>query len=334
MNLTDQRPFDLQTLREARLIIQEANNIVILSHIRPDGDAIGSVLGLGLALKNSGKKVQMVLLDGLPSIFRFLPGASEIRTSISTPYDLAVIVDCSDLDRIGEALQPGTKPDINIDHHATNLHFARLNLVDETAVSTTSMLADILPKLGLTINQEVASALLTGLLTDSLGFRTPNMSPTVLRTAANLMEFGASLPELYYMALTRRTFEAARLWGIGLSNLRRNNGLVWTSISMDERQSVGYQGRDDADLVNILTTIQDANIALIFLEQPDGRVKISWRSKQGYDISDLAFQFGGGGHRNAAGASVEGTLNSVQDQVLYATRALLNTHISEAQSAM
>jgi phosphoesterase RecJ-like protein len=300
--------------------IRHAQSIVVMSHVRPDGDAVGSILAMGLALEKAGKTVQMVLVDGVPASTRFLPGTEKISKTIAKPFDYVIVVDSSDLERIGEILPPGKKPDLNIDHHPTNLRFASLNLIDEQAVSTTTLLVYLIQELGLTITEDIASALLTGLVTDTLGFRTENMTPGVLRLAAWLMEAGADLPVIFHQALNRRTYEASRLWGIGLSNLRRSNGLIWTSISLEERRSVGYNGLDDADLVNLLTSIDGSEVGLIFLEQPDGHVKISWRSKLGYDISELAFQFGGGGHKNAAGALVSGSLNAVTEQVIRATR--------------
>lgn len=311
-------------LQQVRLELAEAVNIVVLSHVRPDGDAVGSVLGFGLALERAGKNVQMVLADGVPGSTKLLPAADRIQKEFHQPVDYYIVVDSSDLERVGPFFGPDRQPDLNIDHHATNLNFARVNIVIESAVSTTAVLAHLLPELGLEINPEVASVLLYGLVTDSLGFRTPNMQPRTLRTAADLMEQGADLPELYYQALTRRSYEEARLWGVGLSNLQRKNGLLWTRISLEERRQIGYNGLDDADLVNMLPTINGVNVALILLEQPDGHVKISWRSKQGYDISDLAFQFGGGGHRNAAGAMVEGALDEIEARVLAATRSHLS----------
>lgn len=299
--------------------LQTAQNIVVIAHLRPDGDAVGSVLGLGIALQDAGHQVQMVLKDKVPSSLKFLVGVKQIVQSIASPYDFLIVVDSSDIERIGINLGKGTVPDLNIDHHATNLHFARINWVDEHAISTTAMLAEILPSLDLPITPVIASALLTGLITDSLGFRTPNMNAAALRTASKLVDAGANLPELYFEALTSRPYESARLWGIGLSNLHRKNDLIWTSISLAERRSVGYNGLDDADLVNFLPTISGVNIVVILLEQPDGYVKISWRSKIGYDISKLALQFGGGGHKNAAGAMLEGSLGEVQDQILRAT---------------
>jgi phosphoesterase RecJ-like protein len=311
-------------LEQIRTALAAAENVVIVSHQRPDGDAVGSVIGLGLALEQAGKQVQMVLADGVPGSSKHLPAAERIQQEIHPPVDYTIVVDSSDLERVGPVLPAGFIPDLNIDHHPTNLNYARLNIVLEAAVSTTAVLAHLLPAIGLFIDEPVASALLHGLITDSLGFRTPNMDPLSLRTAADLVEKGADLPELYYQALTRRSYEDARLWGVGLSNLQRKGDLLWTCISLEERKRVGYGGLDDADLINLLPTINGVNVALILLEQPDGHVKISWRSKQGYDISGLAFQFGGGGHRNAAGAMVEGALDEVETRVLKATRSHLS----------
>lgn len=301
-------------------MISQAQNIAIFSHIRPDGDAAGSILGLGLVLEEAGKQVQMILADGVPGSTRHLVGSNKIQKELNQPFELSIVVDSSDQERIGAVLPEGYTPDINIDHHPTNLYFARTNLVVDQAVSTSVIITQLLQELGYPISPEAASALLTGLVTDSLGFRTPNMNPQALHTAANLMEMGADLPQLYYEALTRRSYEAARLWGVGLSNLQRKNGLIWTTISLAERRAIGYSGDDDADLVNTLPTISGVKVAIILLEQPNGHVKISWRSKLGYDISNLALSLGGGGHKNAAGAMLEGPLDEVEKRIISATQ--------------
>jgi phosphoesterase RecJ-like protein len=233
-------------------------------------------------------------------------------------------VDCSDLDRTGEALQHYPKPDINIDHHITNLNFARLNLVDVKAVATAEILRDNLPGWGMIINAEVARALLTGLITDSLGFRTSNMTSKALRTAADLVDVGVNLPELYQQALISRSFEALKYWGTGLSNLERENGLVWASLTLQDRKEVNYPGRDDADLINMLSSVSDALVAMIFVEQTGGRVKVSWRSQPGVNVSQLALQFGGGGHPSASGADIPGELEEVRQKVLEVTREFLS----------
>jgi bifunctional oligoribonuclease and PAP phosphatase NrnA len=181
------------------------------------------------------------------------------------------------------------------------------------------------------LNEDVSSALLTGLITDTIGFRTSNVTPQTLRMAANLMESGADLPSLHRMALVNRSFEAARFWGAGLAKLEREGRMLWTTLSLADREAAGYSGRDDADLVNILSAINGSDIAMIFVEQADGRVKVSWRSQPGFDISQIALRFGGGGHPNASGAEVRGSMQEVQEAVLDATRPLLRSIYSKEQ---
>jgi phosphoesterase RecJ-like protein len=313
-----------ETLEAAGQQIKNSNRTLIVSHIRPDGDAVGSVLGLGLALQEAGKDVQMVLSDGVPKNFRHLPGSEQICTRPEGKFDLVVVLDCSDLKRVGNALEEFPIPDLNVDHHITNLNFAKLNLVNVEAVSTTEILTEHIGTFGLSLSPRVATALLNGLITDTLGFRTENMSPKALRVAADLVEVGIDLPTLYRKALLSRSYTAARYWGAGLTGLKLEDRMLWTRLSLEDRKAVNYPGRDDADLINMLTNINDADIAMVFIEQTNGSVKVSWRSRPGYDVSELAFQFGGGGHKPAAGADIEGDLDDVIATVLEATRALLN----------
>ena len=302
--------------------LTHAQRVVVVAHIRPDGDAVGATLGLGLALQAAGKQVQMVLADGVPLNLRHLAGSSQIRRTLEGKYDIAITVDSSELHRIGGALS-GRTPDINIDHHITNTQFASLNLIVPNAVATCAILAQFMPDWGLEITPASASALLTGIVTDTIGFRTSNITPDTLRLAAALMERGANLPELYTHALITKTFEAARYWGQGLTKIQREDGLVWTTLTLNDRKQAEYPGNDDADLVNVLSAIE-GQIAVIFVEQKTNRVKVSWRARPGFDVSKIALQFGGGGHAAAAGAEINQPLEIVQQQVLQATRTMLS----------
>jgi bifunctional oligoribonuclease and PAP phosphatase NrnA len=310
--------------QEARQRFHQAERILIVSHIRPDGDAVGSVLGLGLALEAIGKQVQMVLEDGVPAVFRHLHGSEKIQKKPQGEFDLIVSLDSADQARVGDVLDNYGAPEINIDHHITNLNYAKINLVDPAAVATAEMLALYLPDFELPVDLKVADALLTGIITDTIGFRTSTMTPRALRVSAELMEAGPDLPGLYSKALLRRSFEAARLWGVGLSKLKREGSIVWTSIKSSERRSLGYAGRDDADLINIIASVEGARIAILFNEQNSSSIKISWRAIPGYDVSKVAQYFGGGGHTAAAGAEIEGALEEVQEKVLQTTKMLLN----------
>lgn len=252
--------------------LRSCQRILVVSHIRPDFDAVGSVMGLTQALREKGKEVFPVLSDGVPGNLQFIPGSSSIRRKMNGPAELKVVVDCSDLQRTGNALA-GDPADINIDHHKTNLFYARLNLVEPYEVATSAILAKYLPEWGFPIGPDTATALLTGIIGDTIGFRTSNITSEALRLSALLMDLGADLPVLYRQALNTRAFEAAVFWGSGLGRLSRKERLVWTSLTLADREAAGYSGNDDADLVNVLTSIKECDIAVIFVEQKDGRVK-------------------------------------------------------------
>jgi phosphoesterase RecJ-like protein len=214
--------------------------------------------------------------------------------------------------------------DINLDHHITNTNFAKINLVDVDAAATAEIIIDLFPRFGLKLSEPVAAALLTGLITDTIGFRTPSVRAKTLCLAAKLIETGVDMPDLYRRALTNRSFEAIKFWGTGLSRIERQESLVWTSLTMEDRRAANYPGRDDADLINVLSSIEGANICLIFVEQPNGNIKVSWRSQPGYDVAEIAKLFGGGGHAAAAGAEISGTLAEVQSLVLEKTLPMIN----------
>ncbi|MFO7585319.1 MAG: DHH family phosphoesterase [Anaerolineales bacterium] len=302
-----------------------AKNILVVSHVRPDGDAIGALLGLGLALQKSGKQVEMVLNDGVPALFAHLPGAEQVKTAPQAEFDLFITVDCADFKRTGPQFQSMRKPDINIDHHVTNEKYGEINVIEHNAVATCAILADHIPHWGLDIDQDVAASLVTGIVTDTLGFRTANTNPDSLRQCAKLMETGINMPDLYDRALNRRKIASARYWGAGLSSLKSDHGIVYGTLTLNDRLRSDYNGNDDGDLINIISTIEDYAVGMIFVEQLDGSVKISWRALQpGVDVSPVAKHFNGGGHPAAAGADIPGTLAELQPLVLEKTRQMLD----------
>ncbi len=312
------------TVSQIRQAIVAADKIGIAAHIRPDGDAIGSLLGLGLPLIAAGKTVQMVLRDGVSNTFRHLPGSELIKKSFADPCDIYIVVDSSDLPRTGGVLLD-RQFDICIDHHITNDRFARINYVDADAVATAAILAELIPQLGFTIDKPVASALLTGILSDTIGFRTSNMNARALRIAASLVEKGADIHSLYNKALITRPFEAAKYWGFALSRLQHKDGVVWTTLTLEDRKNSGYKQDDDADLTNLLSAIEESRVSVLFVEQSTTHTKVSWRSIPGVDVSVLATEFKGGGHAAAAGADCPGTRQEVEEKVLARTMAYLRS---------
>ncbi len=316
---------DSQLIGEIKDRLGVAKKIVIASHVRPDGDAIGSLLGLGLALHDAGKSVQMVLADGVPSSFKYLEGSKFIEKEPKGNHDTFITVDCADFKRTGSVFANFGQPDINIDHHKTNEKFGKLNLIEAEEVATSAILTNYLPVWGLTITKPIAAALLTGIITDTLGFRTSNITPEALRQAATLMETGVDMPEIYMHSLVRKSFPAARYWGAGLSTLQSKNGIVWGTLTVADRKLAGYGGNDDADLINMISAIDGNKVGMVFVEQNNNHVKISWRAlESGVDVSQVAKHFKGGGHAAAAGADIQGSLSEVQKEVLKKTREMLN----------
>ena len=303
--------------------LASAKSYTVISHIRPDGDAIGSLLGLGSALVQTGKKVNLVLQDIPGNRYAYLPNFSEIQSIMPEEPGFLIVVDCGDEFRTGELLK-GRIPDLVIDHHKTNSNFGVLNLIEPEAEATAFMLSKHIPNWGLEIDREVATALLTGLVSDTIGFRTSNVRPVCLNVAAELVQAGADLPFIYQRVLLTRSLEELRYWGQGLSKLRLEDGLLWTSLTLSDRVQAGYIENDDADLVNNMTTVAEMLIAVIFVEQTAFKTKVSWRSRNGYDVSVLAWEFGGGGHAAAAGADIDGDNQGIVESVLARTREYMN----------
>jgi phosphoesterase RecJ-like protein len=304
--------------------LAKSKNIIIASHVRPDGDAIGSLLGLGLAMIDAGKSVQMVLVDGVPSSYKYLDGSELIIKKPDGDFDTFITVDSADFKRVGKSLEDLGQPDINIDHHKTNEKFGKLNLIEADEVATAAILARHLPEWGYTITQPIAAALLTGIITDTLGFRTSNTNPSALRLCAELMETGANMPDIYMRSLVKKSFAAAKYWGAGLTSMEHKDGIVWATLTLEDRKRTGYGGNDDADLINLISAIDGNKIGMIFVAQSDNHVKISWRAlESGVDVSQVAKHFNGGGHAAAAGADLPGTLEEIQPVVLKTTREML-----------
>jgi len=318
---TKKTDFD-QIHTKIQRLLTRSDMPLILSHIRPDGDAIGSIIGLSLALQKAGKKPQMILNDGLPRKFRFLTGADRISRRIKSNYDIVVTLDCADKKRVSS---PTELPDIhiNIDHHITNELYAETNLVIPEQPATTAILAEYLPHWGFTIDKDVANALLMGMITDSIGFSTSNITPRFLRLAADLMEKGADLPSLYHQALTAQSLPASIIWGNALSRIKSESNLAWTTITLEDRTNAAYQGRDDANLTNHLSLLETIDVSVLFNEQKDNKVKVSWRSNAKFDVSKIAMRFNGGGHPPAAGAEITGDLETVMELVLGETKKFM-----------
>jgi phosphoesterase RecJ-like protein len=300
--------------------IAEARRPVAMCHVSPDGDAIGSLLGLGLALTPIKDRVTLCCTDPVPTECKHLPHWEMITAPpVEGDVDLVISLDCTEVGRLGKAYDVealGRVPIVNIDHHATNVGFGDVNWVEPQAAATAQMLVCLIEALRIPPSREVATCLLNGILTDTLGFRTANTNVEVMDAAVKLMKAGASLSELTDSIFNHRPLSTIRLWALALQSLCLEGRVVWSEITRDIRGRVGYQEDGDAGLVNFLNTAGEADMSVVFDELPDGRISVSIRAAPGYDVSRVAFELGGGGHAQAAGCTLSGRLADVRTQVL------------------
>lgn len=303
----------------------KADKVLVTTHVDPDGDAIGSLTAMGQALKQMGKRVTVACDDAAPQRFRYLTMADEV---VAEPYgrdryNLLVVLDCGDESRAGHvyANLPEPRPTIiNIDHHITNTYFGDLNLVDGEATSTTEILYGLFLKMGVEITAEIAESLLTGLVTDTLGFGTVGVTARTLRTAADLVDAGASLSDITMRALNMRNMETIQLWRSGLNSMNYEDGLAWSAIADRERQAIGYRGTSSVGLVNLLADVDIVNMSAVLMEMSDGSVKVGFRCRPPYNVAEVAVSLGGGGHALAAGCTLPGPLDQAEATVVAACK--------------
>lgn len=308
-----------QALAEASQLIRSASLPLLACHISPDGDAIGSVVGLGQGLRYLGLHPVLVSPEPLPSGLRYIPGSEEVVHSTAAPFDLVISLDCSDLERLGQVTSFegfSRVPLINIDHHLTNLYFGDVNLVDSYATSTAEIVLRLLDYLAVPLDEKLATCLLAGIVTDTRGFRTSNVTVQTMEAATRLMKAGASLPYITRYGLDSRPTSALLLWKEALASLQLKGRVAWATVSLSMRHRSGYEGNGDAGLVDFLLSANDADVAAVFVERREGYTEIGLRAKPGYDVARVAQMFGGGGHALAAGCKFPGLPGEAQTRIL------------------
>ena len=316
---------DRTLLENIRELIQSARRILLVAHVAPDGDAIGSLLGLAFLLRKQGKELTLACEDPVPDIYNWLPGSADIVRRGSGPYDLIVSLDCSDERRMGSVFHGGLAgiPLLNIDHHVTNTLFGTVNWVDPSCVATTQMILNLADALGWALSPAVAGCLLNGLVTDTRSFRTYNVDTAAMKAVLRLMEEGAALNEITRRALDQRPLASVRLWGQAIDCLQTDGEILWTEVTRAMRQRWGLGENGDAGLTNFLSGVRESKAVVVFTERDNGTVDVGMRSVPGYDVAKVACLLGGGGHPQAAGCTMEGDLAAVKEQVIDEVRRSL-----------
>lgn len=316
---------DPQSVNSLKEIISSSLRTVIISHERPDGDSIASLLSIReLIQKLSSAEVCMVSRDGVPKAFLFLPGVEKIEKDfLCGDFDVVITVDCGDLrrtgypERIAKMLKNGVAL-INVDHHPKNdLHkMATLNIVDYQAASATEIIYQLINHLDIPLNANLATILYTGLFTDTGSFQHPVTTPHVLSAASRLLASGARFKELRQHLTCGRSLPMLKLWGLVLERVKVNKYKFAVSIvSYIDLESIGASEEDLAGVVNLLESIPECIAAILLAEVKPGIIRGSIRSNNSnIDVSRLAKYLGGGGHSRAAGFTYSGSFKMDKGQ--------------------
>jgi phosphoesterase RecJ-like protein len=311
-------------LQEAATFLRERDDFLIVSHVQPDGDAISSTVAVGWLLEKLGKKFTMLNEGPVPARLRFLWKSSEIITADDTQperqYRNVICVDCADFARVGRTNQWFAQDAelLNIDHHPTNDGFGRVNLMKFHAAATAEILFELLDELGLDLDVDIATAIYTGLLTDTGGFRYSNTSPIVMAMASRLLEAGVNGPELAELLLERMTLGQLRIIQRGLSRLSfsPDQRISWLWVNSEDMEESGATNDDLEGLVNYPRNIEGIEVGLLFKQNGQESVKVSLRSAGRVNVAAVAQHFGGGGHVRAAGCRLTDSLSEVIRQVV------------------
>ncbi len=291
------------SLTETAAELKAHERIVLTAHVNPDGDAIGSSLGLMHALKALGKEVQVFIDDDIPAAFSVLPGYELIgkpEEGQNIPADLLVAVDVS-LDRIGRVNEAVKAPTLNIDHHITNDGKADKLYLDGNAAATAEIIYQLIEELGAPCTQEMAMCLYTGLAMDTGWFRFSNTTPNTMRVAAALLACGAQ-PHVISEALEQRPFAEVQSLAFALQKIELLAGGKVAGICLDHASLQEHEAPEG--LIGMVRVIEGVDIAFTLKEKEPGLCRVSLRSK-GVDVTKIALQFGGGGHVRAAGCTIE-----------------------------
>lgn len=312
--------------------IDRARRILILTHINPDGDAIGSLLGVWHALQLLGKDVVPMASSPLPVYAKWLPGAENIKVyqpGMALPeVDLVIMVDTATLARVGRIYDEHThalssRPVVIIDHHVTNDGAGSVNLIAADAASTCELLYDLFRSMGIAITPAMATCLLLGLTTDTQSFQTSATTAESLRVAADLLELGADQARIVHEVYYGLPATSANLIAQALLEMRREGPIAWTRVTLAMMRAASAEDEAVDEVVRMIQRIAGVHVLVVFKERQDGTTKISLRSTQPINVALLATRWGGGGHAQAAGATLMMSVEQAERELLPQLRLLV-----------
>lgn len=306
------------TLDNIKNEIENATSIVILTHESPDGDAIGSSLAMYNALKKIGKDVHVIIPE-LPKAFAYLEGYDKIEKETSKNYDLAISVDCADIKRLGNSPEyfENAKRTIAIDHHGSNTMYADLNYVNPAFPACCQSLIVILEFLDIEIDKKIGECLLTGIITDTGGFRYQGITKETFEFTAELLSKGVNVSDIYRKALEIKSMANFELTKRATNRLQfyENGKITFTYITNQDLEETKASSGDHEGIVDIGRQVEGVEVA-IFARQSEKGYKISLRSNEYVNVSDICFIFGGGGHPRAAGCIMNLPLEQTKQRII------------------
>ena len=316
------------TLDEILKQINQTENIVILTHESPDGDAVGSSLGMKLIIEEMGKNADVIIPE-YSRLFNFLPAANEIKKESSIKkYDLAIGVDCTDLKRLAKyEYFENAKNTIQIDHHGSNSMYADLNYVNPVSPACCEVIAGMLKYYEINITKDIGTCLMTGIITDTGGFRHSSVTPETFEFAADLIRIGVDVPDIYKRTLrtkTRANFELSKR-AMERMEILEDGKVTFTYITKKDEKEVNAEPGDHEGLVEIGRDIEGVEVSIFIRQREENEdvYKISMRSGSYVNVSDICFVFGGGGHIRAAGAVIQGNVEQVKEKIMKEVRKVL-----------
>ena len=299
--------------------IKKAQNIVILTHENPDGDAMGSSLGMYLALKQLGKNVEVVI-PIFPNIYNFLPAINELKIQGSLKeYDLAIALDCGDIKRLNGFVKyfENAKTKITIDHHIINTMFGDYNFVNPVASATTEILINLFKHLNVEMTKEIGICLCTGIITDTGGLKYSNVTAETFGFMAEFAARGVNVSQIFRKTLDLVSEERFNLTKIAINRLEltSNKKIAYTYVTLEDQKKSNASEGDHEGIVYFGRDIEGIEVS-VFLRETDKGIKVSLRSNEYVNVADIALLFGGGGHIRAAGCTISGTIEQAKEKML------------------
>lgn len=307
--------------------LEKYDKFLLTTHVNPDGDAVGSLLGLKYILQSYAERIDLVIEDSVPEYLSFLSEVEDIYlsdelaiTERKADYDLVFVVDCGELDRIGNVadLISADSKLVNIDHHDDNQEYGSYNYVDSTVSSAGELVYDLAVELGANFKKDFGMAIAAAIITDTGNFKFSNTTPKAHRIIADMLELGIDTEKIIKKVYQTENYSSLKLKGKVLADLKLagEQNIAWASVSQQDLDSFGADWEDTEGLVNSIRSVKGIEVGVLFKEAAEEKTRVSFRSNEYFAVNEFAHQFEGGGHPRAAGCTVMAPLAEAEKRII------------------